>query len=178
MQIDGRRLIRPFFMSKDGKSPTANKRYYDVFTWFITQFAFCFVTAPFNLLTFSSALKVWARVDFYGLVGVAFCFAFLYSPGRAMLASKLRKRNGLDGKPSLERQVSHDSSKMPPGGTLGLPDDPERELQDLVKEVQEEVARRRRRGSNVPDVKTVLQQKIDEVRKMGISIVDGGKKIE
>lgn len=95
-----------------------------------------------------------------------------------MLASKLRKRNGTDGKPQLERHVSPDSAKMPPGGTLGLPDDPEKEFQDLVKEVQEEVAKRKRRGSNVPDVKAVLQQKIEEFKRKGISVVDGGKKVE
>ncbi|KAE9970376.1 putative beta-glucosidase E [Venturia inaequalis] len=174
----GRRLIRPFFMSKDGKTPTANKKYYDAFTWFITQLAFCFVTAPFNVLTLSAAIKVWSRVYFYGLVGVAICFGFLYSPARPMLASKLRKRNGTDGKPQLDRQTSHDSAKIPPGGTLGLPDDPEKELQELVKEVQEEVAKRKRRGSNVSDVKAVLQQKIEEFRRKGISVVDGGKKVE
>jgi lysophospholipid acyltransferase len=145
MQLDGRRLVRPFFMTKDGKSPTPTKRYYDIFTWFITQFAFCFVTAPFNVLTFSSAVKVWSRVYFYGLVGVGLCFAFLYSPGRPRLAAQLRKRNGVEGRPGLERAVSADSAKMPPGGTLGLPDDPEKELQEVIREVQEEIARRRRR---------------------------------
>lgn len=96
-----------------------------------------------------------------------------------MLASKLRKRNGVDGKPQLERQMSHESAERLPGGTLGLPDDPEKELQDLVKEVQEEVAKRKRRGSNnVPDVKAVLQQKIEEFRRKGISVVDGGKSVQ
>jgi lysophospholipid acyltransferase len=164
-------------MSKDGKTPTANKKYYDAFTWFITQFAFCFVTAPFNLLTLSAALKVWSRVYFYGLVGVAICFAFLYSPGRPMLASKLRKRNGVEGKPQLERQLNHDLAKTPPGATLGLPDDPEKDLQDLVKGVQEESSRRRRQGSNVPDVKAALQQTMDEFKRKGSSIIDGGKKV-
>lgn len=47
-----------------------------------------------------------------------------------------------------------------------------------MKEVQEEVAKRKRRGSNVSDVKAVLQQKIEEFRRKGISVVDGGKKVE
>lgn len=175
---DGRRLVRPFFMSKDGKTPTSNKKYYDAFTWFVTQFAFCFVTSAFNLLTLSAALTVWSRVYFYGVVGVAICFGFLYSPARPMLAAKLRKRNGTDGKPQLQRQTSPDSAKMPPGGMLGLPDDPEKELQELMKEVQEEVTKSKRRGSNVPDVKAVLQQKIEEFKRKGISVVDGGKKVE
>jgi len=173
--IYGRRLVRPFFMTKDGKSPTPYKRYYDIFTWVITQFVFCFVTAPFNLLTFPAAIKVWSRVYFYGLVGTAICFAFLYSPGRPWLAAQLKKRNGENTKPAMQRMESHDSNRMPEGGTLGLPDDPEKELQEMVREVREEIERRRRRGSNVPDVKAVVQQKIEEFRRKGVKVVDSGE---
>ena len=48
-----RRCIRPFFLSPDGKTPTEDKKYYDIVCWLVTQISFSFVTAPFVVLGFS-----------------------------------------------------------------------------------------------------------------------------
>jgi len=148
-------------MSPDGKTPTANKRYYDIFCWLTTQLHFSFVVAPFILLTLPPTIKIWARVYFFGLVGLAVCFAFLQSPGKTMLIKKLKARS----RPGLERTASSASVADGYDSTLGLPHDPEFEMQRIVKGVKDEIEARKRRGSTVPDVRVLFQQKLDEFKK-------------
>lgn len=149
-------------MSPDGKEPTPLKRYYDIATWIITQLVFSFVVAPFIFLTLPESVKVWARVYFFGVLGVGTCYAFLLSPFKATLAKKVKSRS----KPGLERTASSGSIA---GGdmqsTLGLPHNPEFEISQITKAVREEVEARKRRGSTVPDVRTILQQKVEEFRR-------------
>lgn len=151
-------------MSNDGKTPTANKIYYDVFTWVITQLAFSFTVAPFILLSLPASLKVWSRVWFYCIIGVIGCFGFLNSPLKSQIVHLLKKRTG---RPAPERSVSHDSTAV----GSGIPDDPQKELGELVQEVRAEIEMRKRRGStNVPDFKVLLNQKINEWKRVGGSV--------
>lgn len=152
-------MLRPFFLEPDGKTPTPTKRYYDIFTWFITQTAFGFAVSAFIILDFSSCIKVWARVYFYAIIGTAACFAFLQSPGRAWLQAQVKKRTGA-GKPEMERVASVE--RMP---TLGMPDDPEREVDEIVKEVKKEIERRRAEGIQLPDVRELIRQKLEDGRE-------------
>ena len=135
-----RRYVRPFFMTPDGKRGTSNKLYYDIMSWIITQFTMCFVTAPFVLLTLSDSMKVWARVYFYGVLSVGGSIAFFASPGKRWVAKKLDKRNH----PHVRKTVSQETHHMP---ALGLPNDPGREIDDAIDEIQAEIEARRRRGS-------------------------------
>jgi lysophospholipid acyltransferase len=149
-------MLRPFFMSPDGAKPTSNKIYYDIFSWFITQVSFAFAVSPFITLYFDASIKVWARVYFYAIIGVVLSFGFLQSPGKAWLQSRVKKRTGV-AKPEMERIKSVE--RMP---TLGISDDPEKEIDEIVKEVKAEIERRRKEGIKVPDVRELIKQKLDE----------------
>jgi lysophospholipid acyltransferase len=152
--LDARRLLRPFFLSPDGTRPTSNKRYYDIFSWLVTQLTFSFAAAPFLFLSISDSLKVWAQVYFYCIIGVAACLAFLASPGKRYLLTEIRKRSTV----KLDRQLSSDQVRAP---TLGLPDDPEHELQEMAAELNKEMELRRRKGQSVPeDLKEAAEESL------------------
>ncbi|MCJ1406409.1 lysophospholipid acyltransferase [Ptychographa xylographoides] len=153
-----RRYVRPFFLTPDGQRPTPNKRYYDVVTYLATQVTFCFVTAPFVLLTLPGSLVVWSRVYFYAVIGVAASMAFFESPAKAWLVKELKTRNH----PTLQRTTSQETIGQP---LLGLPSDPMRDVDEAVREVREEVEARRRRGASVSmpvgqDLKAVVEDKL------------------
>ena len=185
--LDGRRMVRPLFLAADGKTSLPTKIYYDVFTFLLTQLAFSFTVAPFILLGFSDTLKVWARVYFYTLVGVAGCFG-LFSRSLPF-RKQLQKRQSLRTvtKPAADLDMSNieqiakeeikkdnltrtnsmastTSSKKAP--TLGIADDPEAELDEIVAQVKREIMDRKRRGSALQgfDVKKAIQEKIKELK--------------
>jgi len=153
-----RRYVRPFFLTPDGKAPTGYKIYYDVLSYLFTQAAFCFTTAPFVILGFSDSLKVWSRVYFYTVIGVAASLAFFSSPAKPYLINQLAKRNH----PHLRKTISQETQHPP---LLGLPNDPGREIDEAVEEIQREVDIRRRRGSKVTmpsgeGLKRAIEQKL------------------
>lgn len=132
-------------MTPDGKRPTKHKRYYDIFTWLVTQLAFTFTTAPFILLSAHDSMLAWARVYFYGVIGVTACSVFLLTPGKQYLQRKVKAR--ATHRPDIARV---DSSEGMHGATLGIPHEPGQEFDELVVEIADEV--RRRKGSkDVPD---------------------------
>ena len=139
---DVRRHIRPFFLTPDGTRPTPYKPYYDAVSYLATQTAFCFTTAPFVLLTLPSSLLVWSRVYFYAVLGAAAAMAFFASPAKAWLNKKLQMRN----KRNMEKEVEGDGRGQP---LMGLPSDPEEDVQEAVREIRQEVETRRKRGSVV-----------------------------
>jgi lysophospholipid acyltransferase len=149
--LDARRLLRPFFMTPDGSKALATKRYYDIFSWFITQFAFCFVTTPFILLTLPDSIRAWAAVWFYAIIGVSISGAFTLSPGKRWVQRKLKARGQ---RPSMQRQESFESLA---GATLGVPLDPGVEFDEMVDEIVEEV-RKRRGGNPLPNPAEVRRQ--------------------
>ncbi|KAI9721336.1 MAG: lysophospholipid acyltransferase [Chrysothrix sp. TS-e1954] len=177
---NARRLLRPFFMAPDGKTAGNSKIYYDVFSWTITQLAFSFTVAPFILLSFSSTITIWARVYFYCVIGVAASLAFLASPGKPWLRKQLAARNkpkstvAIDGEPKtqhtanasasgspLQRSESHEYFK---GATLGMPDDPGQDLDEIMESLKEEVRLRRDRGQSIGQGLTeAVQAKLREV---------------
>ncbi|KAH8683048.1 MBOAT, membrane-bound O-acyltransferase family-domain-containing protein [Tricladium varicosporioides] len=140
-----RRYFRPFFLDAKTQQPTSSKIYYDVFSWLITQLAFSFVTAPFVLLTLHASFLVWARVYFYGAIGTALATAFFTSPAKAYLIKTLSSRAGTPQGAQLKRSTSTDSltSKEP---VLGLPVEPQRDLEELVGEVRAEMEARQRKN--------------------------------
>ena len=137
-----RRYFRPFFMTPDGQKPTRNKTYYNIVSYLATQAAFCFTVAPFYLLSFSDSIKVWSRVYFYCPIGVALSMAFFASPAKSYLIKKLNTRNH----PRVHRTI-HEETRY--GPTLGLPNDPGRDVDEAIEEIKMEVENRRRRGSRV-----------------------------
>ena len=161
---DARRLLRPFFLTPDGSKALPNKRFYDIFSWFITQFAFCFVTTPFILLTLSDSIHAWAAVWFYDIIGVSISGAFTLSPGKRWIQHKLKARGQ---RPSMHRQESLESLA---GATLGVPLDPGVEFDEMVDEIIVEVKKRRvsGKGPEGPElrkkVEEMLLQKRDEGR--------------
>lgn len=141
MITDFRRYFRPFFIDPVTQQPTPYKRSYDWFSWFATQLGFCFVTTPFLVLTFTDSFKVWARVYFYCVIGVAASYAFFASPARPWLKAKVEERNQAAGAP-LRRSASTES--LAAGGSLdpepivgpGLTSDVNRELGEFVGEAR------------------------------------------
>ncbi|RMZ81597.1 hypothetical protein DV737_g2532, partial [Chaetothyriales sp. CBS 132003] len=164
-----RRYVRPFFLTPDGKQGTKYKIYYDVVCWFVTQFTYCFVTAPFLILGFNDCIKVWARVYFYALVGTLASIAFFASPGRKLLTKRLDKRNH----PHIRRGVSQETIHPP---ALGLPNDPGREIDEAIEEIRAEVEARNRRGSTVrmPTGEELLKGIEDKIGK-GVRINEHGR---
>ncbi|KAK5133193.1 hypothetical protein LTR08_008129 [Meristemomyces frigidus] len=136
---NSRRLLRPFFITPDGAKHTANKRYYDIFTWLVTQLAFSFTTAPFILLNIHDSTLAWARVYFYVIVGVLASSGFLASPGKAWLAQKVKARTTAT-RTGMKRQ---DSTESLAGPDMGVPSEPGLEWDEMVDEVVGEVKRRR-----------------------------------
>lgn len=132
----------------------------------MTQTAFCFTTVPFCLLTLPASLLVWSRVYFYCIIGTAASMAFFASPAKAWLTHQLKIRNAssaADGdqtalqkqghqpatRPDLSaRRTTHESLRDGYGG-LGLPDDPQREVEEAMEEIKAELEVRQRRGSKI-----------------------------
>ncbi|KAF2861878.1 MBOAT-domain-containing protein [Piedraia hortae CBS 480.64] len=154
---NARRLLRPFFMTPDGTQPLPSKRYYDFFTWIVTQLAFCFTTTPFVLLNARDSLHVWAANYMYCIVGTAISSAFLASPGKAWLMHKVKARQS--DKKDLHRSDSMESLQ---GATLGVPSEPGRELDEIVDEVLEEVKRRRyiAPGPKATELRKTIERKV------------------
>lgn len=180
-------MIRPFFLAPDGKTSLPSKRYYDIFTIILTQVVFGFTVAPFILLSFSATMLVWARVYFYTLFGVAASFA-LFSrslPFRKELVKRQSDRlNASTTADSNIQEVAkeevvkdhkrrelHRTESTDPGfrraPTLGIADDPEAEIDEIVSEVKREIEERKRRGSLVQgfDVRKAVEEKLKEFQK-------------
>ncbi|KAI5241505.1 MBOAT family protein-like protein [Aureobasidium subglaciale] len=157
VELDSRRLIRPFFMSADGTKELPSKRYYDVFTWLVTQLAFSFTVAPFIFLSFSSSLLVWQRVYFYTIIAVSASSLFLLTPGKQFLQKKVKKHS----KPS-EEQVRKSLEKEARSPTLGLPDDPGRAWDEMVEEIMSEIQERKKKGLPIP---AKLRQEAEAIGK-------------
>ena len=164
---DVRRHIRPFFLTPDGLRPTLYKPYYDIFSFLVTQATFAFTTTPFMLLTLSASLLVWARVYFYAIIGVMLSTAFFASPAKPYLIRKLKERNkgaALKKGENIVENRKNENGEHPVMG-LGLPSDPAREVDEAVKEIREEVERRRERGQSVSlpaggDMKVAVEEKL------------------
>ncbi|KAL5114533.1 Lysophospholipid acyltransferase [Pleosporales sp. CAS-2024a] len=181
---NGRRLIRPLFLTPDGKNPLPSKKIYDMVTLVITQVIFAYTVAPFILLGFSDTLRVWSRVYFYALVSLAASFAVFSRrlPFRKQLVQLQTARAPQASTTSVDesaieraareelkltRATSQDSvasKKMP---LHGISDDPEAEIDEIVREVKAEFDLRRRRGSVVLnfDVKKAVQEKMRQFKK-------------
>ncbi|KAF2203724.1 MBOAT-domain-containing protein [Delitschia confertaspora ATCC 74209] len=174
---NGRRLIRPLFFTPDGSAPLPSKKYYDIFTILLTQIAFAFTAAPFVFLGFKSSIIVWTRVYFYVFFGVAISFA-LFSrslPFRRMLQKMQQDRTTgtaaikevvKEEQEALSRQ-STNASWMQKEPILGMPEDPEGEVDEIVREVRREIEERRRRGSLVQgfDVRKAVDEKLRQLKK-------------
>ncbi|KAF2666381.1 MBOAT family protein [Microthyrium microscopicum] len=160
---NGRRYIRPFFLSTSGdQTPLPRKRYYDIFTWLLTQVTFSFVVAPFVLLRTSNSLEVWGRVYYYAIIGTLAGMAVFASPVRGILSSKSKARMERPGIARTRSDASGAHDVM-----FGVPVDAEAELQELVDEVRSEIERRKALGLQVPNVKALVQERL---AKMGSEV--------
>lgn len=130
-------------MTPDGTQELPRKRYYDVFSWFITQLAFSFTVAPFILLSLHDSVLVWARVYFYCTIGVTATSLFLASPGKKWLQSQVKQYS----RPTMARTESYEGDHP----TLGLPNDPGKEWDEMIEEISAEIDARRKRGIPLTD---------------------------
>jgi lysophospholipid acyltransferase len=134
---DFRRYFRPFFLDPKTSQPTSSKIYYDIFSYLVTQLTFSFITAPFVLLTLPASFLVWSRVYFYAIIGTALSIAFFASPAKPYLIKKLNQRTGAPSM-KLQRMQSQESlaGKEP---VLGLPPDPQKDFEEVVREMKAEI---------------------------------------
>ncbi|KAL1982851.1 hypothetical protein VTN96DRAFT_851 [Rasamsonia emersonii] len=127
-----RRHVRPFFLTPDGTKPTPLKPYYDFVSWLTTQLILSFTVIPFLILYFNDTIHVWAHVYFYGIVAVAAAVIFFASPAKGFLIRQLKKRNQPSPTPPQKANQESAAQKQP---MLGLPGDPEKEVEDAVREI-------------------------------------------
>ena len=136
----------------------------------LTHVAFGFTVAPFIILGLKDSLTVWARVYFYCPIGVALCFA-LFSrslPFRRKL-QKMQERRVASPK-AIEKVVKEEKMKERADQkepVLGLPEDPEAEVDEIVREVRREIEERRRRGSlkGSVDIRKLVDDTLKELKK-------------
>jgi lysophospholipid acyltransferase len=87
---------------------------------------------------------------------------FLASPGKKILSKRVRAYTnpGAPSRPGMKRNESMESLQ---GATMGIPVDPEREWDEMVEEVLEEL-RRRTGGAEVkieqPELKKLVEEKL------------------
>lgn len=155
-------------MSPDGKKPTPYKRYYDIFSWIVTQLAFSFVTTPFIVLTLQNSIRIWGQVYFYCVFGTVIASAFFASPGKRWLLKKVKARTT---KPAMSRNESQEDLQ---GAMLGVPVDPGREFDDMVDEIIEEV-KRRRGSADLPTSDELRQQVKDTLIRRASEMGSGAK---
>jgi lysophospholipid acyltransferase len=107
------------------------------------------------LLTLPASFLVWARVYFYAAIGTALSTAFFASPAKAFLIKKLNERAGTN---TLKRTHSQESlaSKEP---VLGLPSEPQEDLEEMVSEIKAEMEARQRKGIRRAETEPVPVQK-------------------
>ncbi|KAL1871592.1 hypothetical protein VTK73DRAFT_1982 [Phialemonium thermophilum] len=152
-----RRYLRPFFLDPLTQEPLPSKKYYDIFSYLVTQLAFSFTVAPFLILSFSGSILVWSRVYFYTIIGTLISMAFFASPAKSHLRRRLESRTAAakakisvaaaegSGKETsaMHRSASTDSLREP---VLGLPTDPEKDLDEAIQELKAEVEAARQAG--------------------------------
>lgn len=137
---DVRRYIRPFFLDPKTQEPTPYKVLYDVASYLTTQLTFSFVVGPFVTLTFSASILAWSRVYFYAIIATGLATAFFASPAKSYLVKQLSKRSGtVPGKMVRSKSQESIAGNQP---VLGLPPNPERDFEEIVKEIQAEIAAR------------------------------------
>jgi lysophospholipid acyltransferase len=107
----------------------------------VTQCAFSFVTTPFLVLGFSDSIKVWARVYFYPVIGVALSMGFFASPAKPMLKKKIEQRSSAAG---VQLRKSASTESLAAGGSRdreplvgpGLSSDLSRDVGEAVDEAR------------------------------------------
>jgi lysophospholipid acyltransferase len=109
-------------------------------TWIVTQFTFCFATAPFLILSLSESFRVWSHVYFYAVIWTVAALGFFASPAKVTLRKQLEKRNGR-ASARLVRSISTDSitGREP---ILGISKDPEGDINEAIEELKAEVERK------------------------------------
>ncbi|TRX92438.1 hypothetical protein FHL15_006605 [Xylaria flabelliformis] len=135
-----RRNLRPFFLDPLSQKPLPNKKYYDLASWLATQTTFSFVASPFIILGFKESLQVWSRVNFYAIITIFATLAFFASPAKGYLRKTLEKKSREAGG-RLSRTTSSENLKEP---VLGVSGDPGKDINEAIKQIQEEVEKARK----------------------------------
>ncbi|KAI5307685.1 lysophospholipid acyltransferase [Ascosphaera atra] len=167
-----RRHVRPFFLTAyEDPKPTPKKPIYDFLSWLATQLTLSFCVAPFIALRLDASLQIWSRLYFYGILNVIASAIFFSAGGKQLLKNQLSKRTVRKlkqrEKEELVKEVGEADGGIPPQEQpiLGLPEDMERDINEAVWEVTNEIKARQRRGSKVEmpsgkDLKALLEEKL------------------
>lgn len=129
-------------------------------SWLTTQLVFSFVAAPFIIQNFADCITVWARVYFYGVVGIVGSMAFFASPAKSHLIRTLNKRNKVHNQ---RKAVEPQPIEAP---ILGLPNDPAQDIDEAMRELKEEIDAIKRRGIKA-SMQTVQESKFAVDQKLG-----------
>ncbi|KAK0621305.1 MBOAT, membrane-bound O-acyltransferase family-domain-containing protein [Bombardia bombarda] len=101
-----RRYLRPFFLDPKTQAPLPTKKYYDFFSFIVTQLTFSFAAAPFLVLSFSGSIQAWSRVYFYAIIGTAASMAFFASPAKPYLRRALEQRAAKAGVVPVDKKTA------------------------------------------------------------------------
>ena len=76
-------------------------------------------------------------------------------------------KDRLKDKQNMLSRESSDASSLRKAPTLGIADDPEAEIDEIVADIKKEIADRKRRGSLMQgfDVKKAVQEKLKKFQK-------------
>jgi len=78
------------------------------------------------------------------------------------LQIQLKKRN--QGKIQEVVKEEQEKERMQKAPTLGLPDDPEAEMEEIVAEVKKEMEARKKRGGSVSfDIRKAVEEKLSKM---------------
>jgi lysophospholipid acyltransferase len=114
------------------------------------------VAIPFILLHIQPVFQVWSSVYYYEIILSLGSMAFFASPAKAFLSKRVKALS----RPGVQRIKSDGPDVM-----LGVPGDPEKEITDISTEIKAEIERRKTQGLSVPDVKTLVNEKLRQARE-------------
>lgn len=169
-----RRYVRPFFVEplyeKSEQKPKYKKKLYDIFSWLATQLTFSFVVAPFMVLGFVDSIRVWTSVYMYAVIGTMISIIFFATPAKALLAKKIQARDAraatrVRHSEQLVRNASTDSITGDRLPVLGVVDDPQKELDEAVKEIKAELEDLVNSGRLGPEGLGSIMGKVDTLRE-------------
>lgn len=105
------------------------------------------------ILSLGGSFLVWGRVYYYAAIITALSTAFFASPAKSYLVKSLNKRAGITHK-ELKKSHSHETlaSTEP---VLGLPSNPQQDIEEVLQEFKAELEARQRRGFELRETKSI-----------------------
>ena len=86
------KLLRPIFISRDGKTVSPLKPAYDVLTWVLTQMVFYYSANPFKMFSVANVMACWGSVYFCFHIGGTLLILFFVLFGKQLQRLHIDRR--------------------------------------------------------------------------------------